>query len=159
MAEASFDIEALVAEIQAVVKEPPTNEPVNPATTMRERFFEMLVMVLANLYAKTPVASSLLDRVTLQRVSAGMEDGDAGKLSMRGEDWMRVEGLLKQQEGQKAYFVARPTLAVLSTITSAGTIGEVIDKLLKRYNEAPPTANIRRVTRLTGSYILARLSR
>ncbi len=159
MSEVSFDLEKLIADIHTAIAEPSADEPVDPATTMRERFFELIVMILANLYGKTPVPVSLIDRLTLQRVSAGMDESDAAKLITRGDDWIRLEGLVKQQEGQKAYYLTRPALSVLSTITSAGTIGEVIDKLLKRYNEAPPTANIRRITRLMGSYILMRLSR
>ncbi|MFO1033126.1 MAG: hypothetical protein U1E15_03210 [Hyphomicrobiales bacterium] len=105
------------------------------------------------------MAAALFDRTTLLRVTTGMDDGDAGKLSLRIEDWMRLESLLRQQDGQKAYFVTRPTLAVLSTITSAGTLGEVFDRILKRYAESMPTENIRRSTRLLGSYFLSRVAR
>ncbi len=138
-----------------------TAEPDQPENTagMRERFFEFLVLILANLYGKTPIASPLFDRTTMLRVTMGMDDGEAGKLIGRTEDWMRIEGLLRQQDGQKAYFLTRPVLAVLSTLTSAGTLGEVIEKLLKHYASAPPSAAVRNSARLLGSYILTRLAR
>jgi hypothetical protein len=159
MSNSSFDLEQLVAEAQACLDEPANDAPVDTATTMRERFFEILVLILANLYGKTPVAAALFDRVMLQRVTAGMDDGDSGKLATRAEDWIRLEGLVRQQDGQKAYFLTRSSLAVLSTITSRGTLGDVIDRLLKRYVDAMPTANIRRVTRAFGSYFLMQLGR
>lgn len=159
MSEAAFDLDPLVAEVLAAVQEPAPGELPDPATSMRERFFELMVVILANLYGKTPVAVSLIDRTTLQRVTAGMDDGDAAKLLNRGDDWIRLEGVVKQAEGQKAYYLVRPTLAVLSTLTSAGTLGEITEKILKRYGEEQPSPRLRKATRMIGSYILMRLTR
>jgi hypothetical protein len=149
----------MVQECIAALGDEAANAPAHPETTMRERFFELMVLVLGNLYNKTPVAGALFDRTTLQRVTAGMDDSDAGRLSLRIEDWMRLESLLRQQDGQKAYFVTRPTLAVLSTITSVGTLGEVFDRVLKRYVESMPSEKIRSSVRLLGSYFLTRVAR
>jgi hypothetical protein len=159
MAETAFDLEGLVAEVLAATAEPVSDQPGDPATTMRERFFELLVLILANLYGKTPIPVTLLDRATIQKVTSGMEDSEAAKLASRGEDWIRLEGLIKQQEGQKAYFLVRPTLAVLSTLTSAGTLGEIIARIQQRYGEGQPTPRLRLATRTIGSYILMRLTR
>lgn len=159
MAESSFDLEGLVAEVEAAIAEPVSDQPGDPSTTTRERFFELMVLILANLYGKTPLPVTLLDRAAIQKVTSGMEDGDAAKLATRGEDWIRLEGLIKQQEGQKAYFLVRPTLAVLSTLTTAGTLGEIIARIQQRYGDGLPTPRLRKATRTIGSYILMRLTR
>jgi hypothetical protein len=137
----------------------PAGEAAHPDTTMRERFFELLVLILGNLYSKTPVAGALFDRATLTRITAGMDDADAGRLAGRAEDWLRLEGLLRQQDGQKAYFIPRSSLAVLSTLTASGSLGEVFDKILKRYLEAMPSETLRRNVRVLGSYFLSRVAR
>ncbi len=160
MSNNATDIEQIVGSLVAALDFPPleTNAP-PPATGMRERFFEMMVLVLANLYGKTPVAAPLFSRETMLRIVAGMDDNDAGRLAGRGEDWLRLEGVLRQQDGQKAYFLTRPTLAVLSTITSHGTLGEVMERALARYNEGPPTPQLRKALTLVGSYFLTRIAR
>jgi hypothetical protein len=152
------DVEALVEEALSAMAEP-AGEAMPADTSMHERFFELLVLVLGNLYVKTPVAAALYDRATLTRITAGMDDSDAGRLSTRTEDWLRLENLLRQQEGQKAYFVTRPSLAVLSTITAHGTLGEVFDRVLRRYLEAMPSDNLRLATRLLGSYFVTKVGR
>ncbi len=134
------------------------DQPENTAG-MRERFFELMVVILANLYGKTPIAAPLFDRTTLLRVTKGMDDGDAGKLAGRTEDWLRIEGLVRQQDGQKAYFLTRPTLAVLSTLTAYGTLGEVLERILQHYASTEPTAELRNSICVLGSYILTRLAR
>lgn len=159
MSNTAVDLDALVAECLATLADEAGPEAPPENTTMRERFFELLVLILGNLYGKTPVAAALFDRATLSRITAGMDDGDAGKLALRTEDWMRLEGLLRQQDGQKAYFLTRPSLAVLSTLTAAGTLGEVFDGFLGRYVQTPPSDNIRAATRKLGSYFLMRLGR
>lgn len=159
MANAAVDLDALVAECLGSLGEPAGADAPPESTTMRERFFELMVLILGNLYGKTPVAAALFDRATLLRITAGMDDGDAGKLALRTEDWMRLEGLLRQQDGQKAYFLTRPSLAVLSTLTSAGTLGEVFDGILGRYGQSPPSDNIRSITQRLGAYFLTRLGR
>lgn len=158
MAGQEFDLESLVAQVEAALAEPLTDQPADPAITMRERFFELAVMILANLYTKTPLPVSLIDRTTIQRVTAGMDDGDAAKLATKADDWLRLEGVIKQQEGQKAYYLNRNTLAVLSTLTSKGAVGEIMDKLLKRYAEGLPSPKLREAARLMGSYIVMRLA-
>ncbi len=155
---AAVDLEAFVQDaLQALADD--GGEAARADTTMRERFFELLVLILANLYSKTPVAGPLFDRATLSRITAGMDDAEAGRLAGRTEDWLRLESLLRQQDGQKAYFVTRSSLAVLSTITASGTLGEVFDKILKRYIEVMPSENLRRATRVLGSYFLTRVAR
>jgi hypothetical protein len=159
MSNSTVDLDALVEECLSTLNDPPGPEAPPPDTTMRERFFELLVLILGNLYGKTPVASSLFERSTLSRVTAGMDDMESGKLSLRTEDWMRLEGLLRQQDGQKAYFLTRPSLAVLSSLTVAGTLGEVFAGFLGRYAQSPPSENIRSATRKLGSYFLMRAAR
>jgi hypothetical protein len=153
------ELEQLVHDFGAVAARQTEDEgdAADPATSMRERFFELLVLALANLYGKTPVASTLYDRTTLRRVTDGMDDNDAGKLSLRTEDWVRLEGLVRGQEGQKAYCLGRPALAVLSVATSGGTLGEVFEKILAQYATQNPTEELRRITRLFGAYFIARL--
>lgn len=156
---AAIDLDKLVNECLAALPEESDNSVPAAETTMRERFFEFMVVILGNLYTKTPIAGALFDRSTMLRVTAGMEDGEAGKLTGRTEDWMRLEGLLRQQDGTKNYFLTRQTMAVLSTLTAAGTLGDVFDAVLARYGHSMPTANIRSTTRLLGSYFLTRLAR
>jgi hypothetical protein len=153
------EIEALVGEFQAlpvVAVEDAVAYENNPS--MRERFFELMVLSLANLYGKTPVASTLFDRTILKRVTDGLDDNDAGKLSLRAEDWMRLEWLVRGQEGTKAYYLSRMSLAVLSTITSAGTLGEVLEQIQARYAAQMPSQELRRVARMFGAYFITRLS-
>jgi hypothetical protein len=160
MANNSTDIEHLVASLMTALDFPPLEADAPPPTTgMRERFFEMMVLVLANLYGKTPLAAPLFTRDTMLRIVSGLDDGDAGRLAARGEDWLRLEGVLRQQDGQKAYFLTRPTLAVLSTITSHGTLGEVMERALAKYGEGPPAPQLRKALVLIGAYFLSRIAR
>ena len=158
MNSANADLDVLVNDALTAIAEPPGG-PAPAETTMRERFFELMVLILGNLYTKTPVAAPLFDRATLLRITEGMDDNDTGRLTGRAEDWLRLEGLLRQQDGAKAYFVTRPSLAVLSTLTAHGTLGDVMDKIVKRYAEAMPSENLRRVVRMLGSYFLTRVAR
>jgi hypothetical protein len=158
MSSAPVDLDALVSEAIAALADPP-GEAAAAETTMRERFFELFALILGNLYSKTPVAAPLYDRATMLRITTGMDDNDAGRLTGRTEDWLRLEGLLRQQDGAKAYFVTRPSLAVLSTITGEGTLGEVLDRILRRYGEAMPSERLRRATRMLASYFLTRVAR
>ncbi len=153
------DLDPLVKACIAQMAIAPLEAPPENTAGIRERFFELMVVILANLYGKTPVSSPLFDRATMLRVTKGMDDGDAGKLAGRTEDWMRIEGLVRQQDGQKAYFLTRPTLAVLSTLTSEGTLGEVLEKILAHYGKAVPSAAVRKSAVNLGSYILTRLAR
>jgi hypothetical protein len=159
MTAAATDLNALVSEALSALAVADEGQAAHPDTTMRERFFELLVLILGNLYGKTPVAAPLFDRTTLLTITTGMDDNDAGRLASRTEDWVRLEGLLRQQDGAKAYSISRPSLAVLSTLTEAGTLGEVFDRILKRYVAAMPTEELRRITRLLGSYFISRVAR
>ncbi len=154
------DLEHFVADALAAFELTPlgADAPL-PAAGMRERFFEMIVLVLGNLYGKTPVAAPMFSRDTMLRIVAGMDDVDAGKLAGRGEDWLRLEGILRQQDGQKAYFLTRPTLAVLSTITSQGTLGEVMERGLAKYTIGQPRPELRKALVNLGSYFLTRIAR
>ena len=159
MSQPVVDLEQLVLDCQTAIADASEGSPSPPETTMRERFFELLVLSLGNLYNKTPVAAALFDRTTMLRVTTGMDDNDAGKLTARGEDWLRLEGVFRQQEGQKAYYLTRPALAVLSTITSTGTFGDVLDAVLTRYQQSMPTPELRKASRMLGAYFLSRVAR
>ena len=160
MTSTATDIEHLVGGVIAALELPALAPDAPPPTTgMRERFFEMMVLVLANLYGKMPLAAPMFSRETMLRIVAGMDDNDAGKLAGRGEDWMRLEGVLRQQEGQKAYFLTRPTLAVLSTLTSQGTLGEVIERAHAKYSEGMPDPQLRKALVMIGAYFLTRMAR
>jgi hypothetical protein len=156
MSATETNLEALVQAAVAAMAEAPEG-PSAPETTMRERFFELLVLVMGNLYTKTPVAAALFDRNTMLRVTTGMDDVESGKLTGRTEDWLRLEGVLRQQDGAKAYFVPRAALSVLSVLTSAGTLGDVMDAILRRYQQEMPSQNLRKATRLLGSYFIGSL--
>jgi hypothetical protein len=158
MSAGSVELDHLVLSVVEAVKTGEGRES-GPETTMQQRFYELIVLIMGNLYTKTPVAGPLFDRNTLVRITAGMDDTEAGKLAQRGEDWLRLEGLLRQQDGAKAYFVTRPSLAVMSTITSHGSLGEIFDKILKRYQDAMPSDALRDATRMLGSYFLTRVAR
>jgi hypothetical protein len=151
------DLETLVQNAIAALADPEADAPAPLETTMRERFYELITLILGNLYNKTPVAAALFDRGTMLRVTSGMDDVDAGKLTGRGEDWLRLENILRQQDGQKAYFLNKQSLAILSTLTSQGTLGDVMDKVLRRYVESMPTPRIRTATRMLATYFLMRI--
>ncbi len=154
----AVDLDALVQDVLNAIGDAP-GEAARADTTMRERFFELLVLIMGNLYTKTPVAGGLFDRNTLLRVTTGMDDSDAGRLATRTEDWVRLEGLLRQQDGTKNYSITRSSLAVLATLTAHGTLGDVYEKILKRYAEAMPSENLRSTTRILSSYFLTRVAR
>ena len=154
------ELESLLQQaLDAIAVPPPEPAESETEVSMRERFFELLPLILANLYGKTPVAAPLFDRATFLRVSAGMDDNDSGKLAQRSEDWIRLEGLARQQDGAKAYSLTRPSLAVMSTLTTHGTLGEVLEKVLKYYATGVPSNSLRRITRMLGSYYITRMAR
>jgi hypothetical protein len=155
---AAVELDDLVKDVLATLTDE-AGEAARADTTLRERFFELLVLILGNLYTKTPVAGALFDRATMLRITSGMDDAEAGRLTGRTEDWVRLEGLLRQQDGTKNYSLTRSSLAVLSTLTAHGTLGEVFEKILRRYAEAMPSENLRRTSRILGSYFLTRVAR
>ena len=150
------EFEKLVAETLAAIAEPAPEDPNNPKTSMRERFYEFIAIVLGNLFAKSPVAGTLYDRTTMLRVIVGLDDGDAASLAKRTDDWLRLEGLIRQQEGQRSYFLPLQTMAALSVITEHGMLGDVLDRVLQRYNQSMPSENLRRCTRLLAAEFIMR---
>jgi hypothetical protein len=157
MSNTAVDLEALVQAALLAIDEPP-GEASPPETTMRERFMELMVLILGNLYNKTPVAAALFDRGTMLRVTAGMDDVEAGKLTLRTEDFLRLESLLRQQDGAKAYSMTSATLSVLSTFTTAGPLGDVLDRVLRRYQQDMPSLALRKAARMLGSYYISRVA-
>jgi hypothetical protein len=92
-------------------------------------------------------------------VAEGLDDNDTGKFTSRTDDWIRLEGLVRVQEGQKTYMLNRVSLSVLSTPTSQGTLGEVMEAVFAIYNNPGPTPQLRLVTRQIGAYFMTRLGR
>jgi hypothetical protein len=152
-------LEALVQQVFAAISAPPAELSPSVPLTMRERFVELLVLSLANLYGKTPIAAAPFDRNMVKLVAEGLDDNDTGKFTSRTDDWIRLEGLVRVQEGQKTYMLNRAALAVLSTSTSRGTLGEVMESIFGAYNTAGPTPQLRQATRQIGAYFLTRLGR
>jgi hypothetical protein len=153
-------LESLVQQILAAIQ-----EPLDPAAeassdlSMRERFMELLVLALANLYGKTPVPASPFDRAMMRSITKGMDDNDAGKFTTRSDDWIRLEGIVRVQEGAKNYVLNRMALAVLSSPTSQGTLGEVMEGIASVYSNPGPTPQLRLITRQLGAYFMTRLGR
>jgi hypothetical protein len=150
-------LELLVEHAVAALNAPA--EPAVAETSVRERFMEFMVLSLANLFGKTPIAATLIDRTLTKAVTEGMDDGDAGKLSQRADDWMRLEGLLRVQEGQKNYTLNRPSMAVLCIATPHGLLGEVMERIMAVYAQPGASNELRQATRLIGAYIMTRLAR
>ena len=147
-------IEKLVSETLATLDEPASDMPPGAETTFRERFYEMIVLALGSLFAKSPTAGQMYDRTTLNRLTAGMDDTDAANLTRRADDWIRIEGILTQTEGQKSYFLPLATLAVLSNEVSGILLGDLYERILKRYQGEMPSDNLRRCTRKLAAHFL-----
>jgi hypothetical protein len=154
MSDRNVALDKLVTKAIAAIAEPGTEAPPPPETTPRDRFYEFLVLALGTLFPKAPMAGQMYDRATLLRVIEGMDDNESAALAKRADDWLRLEGIIKQMEGQRAYFLPLQTQAALSVNTSGGLLGDVFDKILKRYLEAAPNENLRLCTRLLGAYFL-----
>lgn len=153
-------LEALIQQVLAAISAPPEPGVAPPAQqSMRERFMELIVLVLANLYGKTPIPASPFDRAMMKILTEGLDDNDAGKFSTRADDWIRLEGLVRVQEGQKNYTLNRMSLAVLSTVTSQGTLGEVMEGVAALYANPGPTPALRHAARQLGAYFMTRLGR
>ncbi len=147
-------IEKLVSETLAALDEPASETPPSPETTFRERFYEMIVLALGSLFAKSPTAGQMYDRTTLNRLTAGMDDTDSANLTRRADDWLRIEGIFTQTEGQKSYFLPLATLAVLSNEVSGILLGDLYEKILRRYQAEMPSDNLRRNTRKLAAHFL-----
>ena len=153
------DLEPLVAKLVTTMAEPPNDAPPAPETTMRERMFEIVVVAFGALYPRMPTTGQIYDRLTISRIVMGLDDGEAANLGKRTDDWLRLEGLTKQEEGKRAYFLPFSTLSVLSTATSIGPAGDVCAKVLARYIEANPSDGLRIATRALGAELLVRMNR
>jgi hypothetical protein len=153
------DLEPLIAQLTAAMAEPGTDAPPPPETTLRERMFEIVVVAFGALYPRMPTSGQIYERITIGRITMGLDDGDAASLGRRTDDWMRLEGLTKQEEGKRAYFLPFATTAVLSTATSAGPLGDVCAKVLERYVADYPSQNLREATRALGAELLVRMNK
>ena len=150
-------VHKLAVEIDTISRDMSTATETGPA--MRDLFLELVVLALANLYSRTPIPGSLFDRAMLKVITGDLEDSDRGKLVSRTEDWIRLEGLVRLQEGQTRYTLNRPSLAVLSTHPAHGSVGEVMERISACYTGATPTPELRRATRQLASYFMTRLGR
>lgn len=152
-------LEVLIQQVLGAMSAPPEPEPTPESISMRHRFMELLVVSLGNLYGKTPIPASPFDRTMMKRITSGLDDNDAGRFTSRADDWIRLEGLVRVQEGQKNYALNRMSLAVLSTPTSHGTLGEVMERIAAAYAASDPSPQLRHVTRQIGAYFMTRLGR
>lgn len=126
--------------------------------SVRDLFLELLVLAMANLYNKTPLGSQLLDRAMIRAAVGHLPDEELGKLVIKTEDWIRQEGLVRAQEGQKNYSLTRDAMAVLSAETGGGTLGQVMERASACYVRQAATPKLRRATRKLAAAFLALLS-
>jgi hypothetical protein len=152
-------LELLIQQIMAALQAPLELDAQPVAVTMRERFMELLVLSLASLYGRTPIPASPFDRATMRVITTGLDDNDSSKFSKWADDWMRLEGILRVQEGAKVYTLNRMSLAVLSTMTSQGVLGEVMEGVASVYANPGPSQQLRQATRNLGAYFMTRLGR
>ena len=152
-------LEDLIQKTIAAIEEPGGDQPLSADVSPRERLYELLVLALGSLFPKSPLTGQMYDRATLLRIVEGMDDSDAAALTRRADDWIRLEGIMKQQEGQRAYYLPLKTLAALSVPTSAGLLGEIFDKILQRYLASAPSTNLRNCTRLLAAEFLISLAK
>lgn len=153
------DLEPLIAKLVTAMAEPGNDAPLPPEITLRERMFELVVIAFGNLYPKMPNTGQIYDRITISRVTPGLDDSDAAMLGKRTDDWLRLEGLIKQEEGKRAYYLPFASTAVLSTATSAGPLGDVCAKVQARYAADSPSDNLRLAARALGAELLVRMNR
>ena len=123
----------------------------------RELFYELLVLGLANLYSKVPLGSTLFDRSMIKSVTGHMNDNDAGKLVSKAEDWVRLENLVRAQEGQKSYSATAETLAALELQGPDGSLGERMERAVLAYAGQVPSPEARRSCRLLAAEFLRQL--
>jgi len=151
------NLDEMIAKVVAAIDEPSTDTPPPPDTTLRERMFELVVIAMGFLYPRMPDSGQIYDRVTISRVTTGLDDGEAASLGKRTDDWLRLEGVTKQEEGKRAYFLPFNTLAALSTPTQAGTLGDICAKVKARYAADHPSENLRVAARALGAEVFLRL--
>lgn len=150
-------LDAIAHELTDELARAESGEAPTPETTSRELFLELLVLCLANLYAKTPLATQLFERSMLKAVIGHLPDTDAGRLSQRAEDWLRQEDMVRSAEGQKNYSLNRYAFAILSTPTASGEFGQLMERVLASYVSTPPSARLRLLTRRLGAHFVTRL--
>jgi hypothetical protein len=138
---------------------PPVEKADDALPGMRDLFLELTTLGLGSLYSKTPLPAQLYDRATLKVVTAGIDDTDASKLTLRSEDGLRLEGVVRAAEGQKAYNLNRPSMAVLSTPTALGSLGDVMERIQRAYAEGKATPELRIAARRLAAYFLTRIAR
>jgi hypothetical protein len=73
---------------------------------------------------------------------------------IRTDDWIRLEGLIRGQEGQKAYTLSLQSLAVLSTETPDGSIGRLMERACDCYVRQAHTPELRQATRRLAAVFL-----
>jgi hypothetical protein len=146
--------EILVRETLAAIEEPSGEDQITSETTMRQRFYEIIVVSLGSLFAKSPVAAQMYDRTTLLAIITGMDDSEASAFGKSADDWIRLQGLISQQEGKRAYYLPLQTIAALSGETSGILMGDLFAMILKRYGESMPSKNLRGCTRQLASHFL-----
>lgn len=147
------DIETLVARAIASLATPSGDATAAADVTMRERFNELGLLALGNLFPRMPFTGQIYDRTTLVRITEGLDDNDAAGLGKRTDDWMRLEGIIKQEEGKRAYFLPLRTQAIMSLPTPSGLLGDVCATILKRYAESTPSAETRKATQALGAAV------
>ena len=151
------ELDDLVTRALAALDEPANDEPPPPETSFRERFYELTVLALGNLFPRMPATGQIYDRTTLTRIIQGMDDSDAATLGKRTDDWLRLEGIIRQEEGKRAYYLPLSSQAVLSITTAGGLLGDVFGAILRRYIAANPSDNLRTATRALGAAVLVML--
>jgi hypothetical protein len=146
--------ETLVSDTLAALKEPASETPQGLDTSTRQRFYELIVCSLGGLFAKSPVAAQMYDRTTLLSIIEGMADTDASIFGKCADDWIRLQGIINQQEGQRSYYLPLQTMAALSGETSGILMGDLFEMVLKRYSASMPSENLRNCTRKLASHFL-----
>ena len=152
-------LDDLVTRAMAALDEPGNDAPPGPEISFRERFYELTILSLGNLFPRMPASGQIYDRTTLNRIVMGMDDGDAAMLAKRTDDWLRLEGIIRQEEGKRAYYLPLASQAALSLTTTAGLLGDVLGEILKRYIAANPSDNLRAATRALGAACLVILAK
>jgi hypothetical protein len=149
-------LDTIIAEVAGQL---PPLDPSQEAGTSRDLFLELTTVSLGNLYLKMPLPGTLYDRAMLKAATEGVADDELAKITRFGEDWLRLEGVIRAAEGQKAYSLNRPAVAVLSTQTAIGTLGNVMERITKAYADGLATPHLRRHARRLATYFLTRIAR
>ena len=128
--------------------------PVEEVPT-REFFFELFALGMANLFTIVP----LYEPAILKAVVGHLPDAESSKLIVRSNDWIRLEGLVKGQEGQKAHSLSSQALAILTAETPEGSIGQLLEKAYDCHTRQAHTPELRRATRKLAAAFLSMIVR